>query len=567
MQILKIITHVDHILSPNQPDAGVKPCSLLYRITGVALLILISGITLGLGAVYLTYKGFKKIKIENNKKLEPIRIREESPKREKRSEEAVVESAGRHSPDRIAPSTAKVSLEAEPSPVKVEVTAGQVDDQFKSTHVFIASAPFEGKHMGDTDYAEKLVDLLKKEKIKASYITGETEYLGSALYNPKNIQTDAYRMIIDDDTRKQAVANVFNYILSHEGSKIFHLQLRTPETGCMFLPEDLKNLKKKGVKVIVTCHEWQLNNDRVHFQRQAMSYFQQSDKVVFLNQKDASHALNFAKTQLPEKEFPAKYSVTAVPVTVSIDHPPSVDEVVKRDSNILIFGLMRANKGFEEAVDLAKLISKKGLKECKVIIAGKPMSFSYFISLAKPVLALQPLDIETLTSAWNKDPVDLTEFRKAVDLIQKENRPHALPAEFHLNLNEMEMQALVSKCKYAYKPDNKGFANNASSVINLLANGCVTFSKWGIVTSDEFLKGGKYEKALSLTKDKKSMYEFSPHPEDVLAEIVKRENDPLQQLNRETVTAALKATHDQTEGIFSDQVIAKEAMDAYQEMI
>jgi hypothetical protein len=386
------------------------------------------------------------------------------------------------------------------------VAAIQISDKLKASHIFLSSGPFEGLHTGDTDYAEKIVGILKNEKIQASYITGSTtNSTGQSLYDPKSIEYQHikadHKLIIDNDNRKQAVANVINYMLSFDGPKIFHLQLRTPETGCMFLPEDLKKMRDQGIQVVVTCHEWQLNNHRPWYQDQALKYFQQVDKVIFLNPDDAAHAVNYATVNTPGKKFPSKYGVSAVPVTVNIENPPTVDEVVRRDKNIITFGLIRPNKGFEQSVALAREIKTSGLEGCKVLIAGKPVSFEYFIKLATDVLALKQDDKLKLKEAWDKDPVKLLEFKKTVSNLQKENRPDALPAEFHIDLSEQELNTLISKSKYAYKPDNKGFANNASAIINLLANGCVTFAKWGSLTDKKFLRGGAHENAIILTKE------------------------------------------------------------------
>ncbi|CUI16107.1 Conserved hypothetical protein [Candidatus Protochlamydia naegleriophila] len=439
----------------------------------------------------------------------------------------------------------------------------------KSTHVFIFSGPFEGEHTGDTDYAEKMVDLLEEEQINASYITGSTVAQGAPLYDPKDITYAGYgerRKIVDDDKRKQAVANVISHLLSFDGPKIFHLQLRVPETGCLFLPEDLKQLKEQGIKVIVTCHEWQLNNHRPWYQEQAFEYFQEADKVVFLNQEDASHAVNFSERNL--NELLDKHSVSAVPITVTIHTPPSVAEVLNRDKNIITFGLIRPNKGFEQAVYLAQKIKDNGPEGCKVLIAGKPTSFNYFMRLATPILALNEEDTTRLKQAWDQDPIHFGAFKQMIHLLQKENRPEALPAEFHIDLSEQEWQDLVSRSKYAYKPDNKGFANNASAIINLLANGCITFAKWGIVTDRQFLPGGTHGNAIILTKEQKpDLANFSPEPEEVIADIRMRESDPDQKLNRETVTAALKAAHDPIKGVFSNKVVTQDVIAVYEQFL
>lgn len=439
----------------------------------------------------------------------------------------------------------------------------------KDCHVFFSSAPFEKAHSGDTDYTQKMVSLLKEQHINASYITGSTLFQGQHLYHPETIASSIPGgRGTDDHSRKQAVDRVVNYIQSFDGPKIFHLQLRIPESGCLFSPEDLKKLRERQVRVIITCHEWQLNQERPHYQEQAFSYFQYADQVIFLNREDARHAHAFSQKKKSTFLTHDRYRIIPIPTTVSMNSP-SVEEVVRRERNIIIFGLIRANKGFEQAVELARHIKQRQeLNSCKVLIAGKPTSVDYFCSLAQSILALDLQEVDTLRRAWEEDPQHFSALKREIDRLQREQRPNALPAEFHLDLSEEALQQLISKCKYAYKPDNKGFANNASAIINLLAQGCVTFAKWGIVTDREFLPGGSYENALVLTsKQSKSLHEFYPSADEVIAKIVQRESDPQQTLNRQTIAAALKATHDPVEGVFSNEVIAQATIEAYRAIL
>jgi hypothetical protein len=49
------------------------------------------------------------------------------------------------------------------------------------------------------------------------------------------------------------------------------------------------------------------------------------------------------------------------------------------------------------------------------------------------------------------------------------------------------MPRIFAQAKYAIKFDEKGWANNASSHINALANGLIIFTGWGICTDTDVL--------------------------------------------------------------------------------
>jgi len=71
-------------------------------------------------------------------------------------------------------------------------------------------------------------------------------------------------------------------------------------------------------------------------------------------------------------------------------------------------------------------------------------------------------------------------------------------------LDEQEMDQLVTKCKYAYKPRPiEGFCQYASAIIICSLMDALHFAKWGIVTSKEFFEGGSHEGAIILHQEKK----------------------------------------------------------------
>lgn len=132
-----------------------------------------------------------------------------------------------------------------------------------------------------------------------------------------------------------------------------------------------------------------------------------------------------------------------------------------------------------------------------------------------------------------------------VELLEWEKMP--LPVFFKLNLTEPALIESFKQCKYVYKPDDKGMADNASAMISPMANGCILFTSWGVVTPAEFTAeasasasgatperykldfAGRYAKSIVLSKKKTPMT-----PENVIAAILKRESDG-NLTNRETL--------------------------------
>lgn len=434
-------------------------------------------------------------------------------------------------------------------PIK-EINLDLNNPLFPALRVFISSAPFEIEHSGDYDYGAQIAQIIGNKQVKCEFVTGSTIHKGKPLYNPELLSLDR-----KDLQRKQAVDNIRNYLLSHEGPKILHLQLRTPETGCLFSPEDLIQLRKDGIKVVITCHEWCLNNHRPNYQEQASTYFSAADHVIFLNQDDVNGAVQKAK-------IPFSYSLSAVPPTLPIRENFSEASILARKCNILCFGALRRFKGFEQAVELAEKIKERKWNHARVIIAGRPDDPYYFTQeILKKAFKLSTQEATQIGVDWrlkNKNIVWLRE--KIVQLRAKQK--DALPIDFHLDINEKEFTELATQCKYAYKPDNKGFANNASSIINLLACGCITFAKWGIVTGSDFLKGGKFENALILTPEQIALPFFEPSPDFVLAEIERREKEENQSSNRKTMSDSKKAM----EEVFHPEVIGKHMLSVYQEV-
>jgi hypothetical protein len=296
---------------------------------------------------------------------------------------------------------------------------------------------------------------------------------------------------------------------------ILNLQLRPPETGFAFIPEDIRAFQEAGIKVNVTCHEYKLNNTRRHLQAIMHGYFEAADSVSFFNAKDLNNASRHAnrsafddKTKFPlggkdvepfkhdPYDLRSKTLLTRVPPTVAYQRP-TLEEFETRPPNMIAFGLIRENKGFEQALDIARNINERewadGAKP-RMIIAGAPSS----PGLLARIIETKFDDISIARIRAENGGQELTQIisaqmegrqieRFVQDLSKRGDLREKNPIDICLNVPQKEMPGLFSRAKYAVRIDNKGWANNASGSINAFANGCVVYTGWGMDTPDEVL--------------------------------------------------------------------------------
>lgn len=84
--------------------------------------------------------------------------------------------------------------------------------------------------------------------------------------------------------------------------------------------------------------------------------------------------------------------------------------------------------------------------------------------------------------------------------------PEVLPIDIALNIDQEDTYEVFSRAKYAIKYDNKGWANNASSLISLLPLEYVLYTNWGMCT-DKKITLEPYDQAIVLPKTKYSLRE------------------------------------------------------------
>lgn len=572
--------------------------------------------------------------------------------------------------------------------------------------VFYVSLPFDEENSGDYDYCQVSVNSLIAPDINAEYIIGnrvegyDTQRANSLLNTIKAKNKgghDFYNSLqsfYNHPVRKELADLVKKYLISDKAEyKILNLQIRAPETGFLFSDVDLIDLKAKGFKICVTCHEYKLNYGRKWLQSVLHNYFIQADLVFFFNLKDLknaskhadysafldkcpvpieidrqeiSHKLltkpfdysvkssqgeihyfnamfndkvikqnlecdlfngklitalskesgvfnsgvgNFSISagnklkltgtyqhlKVPSSEIrltgialsialkanqvetvaklcgdsyeflhepydlASKSKLTRVPPTVHLGSPIPFES---KPPNIIIFGMIREGKGFEDALQIATEIAYnpdfKG--KMRILIIGNPLSYELLAQIINrkfgcdspnqahvnkelllkivnnSVLGQEAVQLiekvknekigqfKHLTSSQFMVPDELiagfyanilTEQQKIKTQVKlsdpsyiqqfiglmERNITEALPIDIFLNVNREELQYIFAQAKYAVKYDEKGWANNASGLINMLAYGCILYTGWGMCTDSEVTEK-RYKGAIILPAGK-----------------------------------------------------------------
>ncbi len=284
---------------------------------------------------------------------------------------------------------------------------------------------------------------------------------------------------------------------------ILNLQLRPPDTGMMIHPEDLILFREKGIKVVVTCHEFMLNAvcRKADLNAFSLEYFREADRVIFFNEQDR----NLATRQLVGLE--GKSSLSQVMVPGSLRSPLgagsdfSIEQRLAAPPNILFFGSLRKNKGFELIPPMAQALVKQGVQGAKIIVVGEPSDFRLVAELLvkscgvdRMVQLLPLLDTQykLKTAAQLPDIINelhdiiralISSGKKQEFIAWVQQLPIELPIEFHFSVAPEQIERLFTQCKYAFACDSpKGFAMNASAMITMLAHGCILFATGGCCT-------------------------------------------------------------------------------------
>lgn len=242
--------------------------------------------------------------------------------------------------------------------------------------------------------------------------------------------------------------------------------------------------------------------------------------------------------------------LTKVPPT-SIPTSYINEPFVGRPPNIIIFGLIRDNKGLEEALDFITHAAKD-LPSSRLIIVGKLSSNNLLADILNQKYGLiKKFDEDCIESIiQNPTNMDIIEKIKNIiideisislkktlpnfstemaenvykeyltkssqktkivhspdNVLQKfidelaEKIPEKLPIDIFLDVKPETLAELYQKAKYCIKFDDKGWANNSSSLINALFYECILYTSWGMCT-DKDVTIGEYRGSIVLPKGK-----------------------------------------------------------------
>jgi hypothetical protein len=189
-----------------------------------------------------------------------------------------------------------------------------------------------------------------------------------------------------------------------------------------------------------------------------------------------------------------------------------VTRMVNRPANLLCFGLIRANKGIEKALEF--LEKSDSNFNSTVFIVGKVMNKSAplfrkiitkifgisqgelkkialnCVAKMKPEIKKADLEISDFstipTDYFKDDKIGFNQFCQNIyDTISHEKDKH-LNVELCTNVSEEQLKEIAMKCRYAIKMDHKGMANNASTIVSCLGLFLPTFTSSGLVTGNDF---------------------------------------------------------------------------------
>lgn len=326
-------------------------------------------------------------------------------------------------------------------------------------NIYITCAPFKIKCTGDYEYLNVFKntynELFQNNQITELYCDDDDlqkyyiEELTKNVHNKSSFMKGYYNVKYNKK-RKQEILKFLKKMKKNEGPTKLIIQYRAPETGCLFYPEDIILFRRNNIEVIIVCHEFYINILRPYLKYMSVKVLNEANTTFFFNKIDYLEASKLG--------FKGAHYFTRVPVLLNMPNKLYIP-TLKREENILYFGLIRPGKGFLNILLLAKLLYEKKDNR-KVIIVGKC-----------------EMSVNILIKKWlDKIDIDLINDKLEVNAKYKSN------LEIYANPNDNLLFQMVNRCQFSYKSDGKGFALNSSSLINILYLGCILFTKSSIFT-------------------------------------------------------------------------------------
>lgn len=340
----------------------------------------------------------------------------------------------------------------------------------------------------------------------------------------------AYTIAQNDSDRKFTIKHIMYQVQQRGAGKkcAIDIHIRPPDTGAFITPRDIKKFKKLGLVVNITVHEYKQNYTRPHLQLLTHELLQQADSVLFFNDKERKNATNAANLgQIDSKrignwpfqqyDLSKKTGLTVASQVLSGENNLLPEEVLKKKPNLLCFGTIRPNKGFDIAIQLAQLI-KEYVSSARpmiciptVIVGGDPQYTNLIENMCNERFGDSVFKEYKLNNPYTFDEtsVDSSQmkrayWKKAIPTLD-ENTPILHNPYLKIIPWIDDLEAFKSQGKYFLRFDDMGMRNNGSGIISVL-NGGIVYTKWGTVTDKEYQPQNRHGQAIILTPEKYGNY-------------------------------------------------------------
>lgn len=471
----------------------------------------------------------------------------------------------------------------------------------KDTIIFVSNSLLDGFREGDGDLMDKIVINLHQLGISAIRVIENNQKVpddrktdlqtGSIITLSTTSNEDIKKLQSNflSNLNRYKGKNIILYIGSRIDAVVDKQKHIIVGSGSLYTDDFLNSLKKFGVKIVICCLEFKFYKRSLKVlpicYEMIRQHLFQSDMIHFLTEHDKS---NFEKTltilknnQLLRPHKSITCSISELPNmsgeikqlggNVRLDelknngvfisgiytvNPLSLQQILQgeevtennkndllihklnsRPNNILCLGLIRGNKGFEEAIALGKKFGEQN-KPYQIFIVGRVMESGILLfrdmlvnmfdlsknninknlisiynenknhyNLSADKLNLSISDVAVLTKVFQDNKENLNKFLQLVFNTFKLKYPqNGQFFNIYLNINEVQIHEIAMKCKYAIKLDHKGMANNASTIVSCLGLFLPTFTASSLVTGNEFQSPIHHQSFNSLHAKDKGKY-------------------------------------------------------------
>jgi len=340
-----------------------------------------------------------------------------------------------------------------------------------------------------------------------------------------DITSHYFKYVKDEQSVYQNIDGVLDTLYKKQEAEastqlkpILHIFINEPRTCGVYTREGLQQFKEKGGFVVVTVIEFRKYYDAKDANRRnTILRLMDADQILFLDKPDKLDALRYV-TLTPEfqdnnhlRQKLLSASIISVPATIM---PPAT--YTKKGNHIIVPGMIRVGKGYQQVVALARLFkSVKDHEDSEVpedskalVEPIKPKMNQYKIFVAgtvqehdasnKELHYLMEALYPSKASEINASSISqLKALLRTYQTLEKEKKLIAdLPMEILIDLSETELSLVFSQCDYAFLPAFRGATLRNSSFCTSLAHDMIIISHEGNITDPRLLRDGQYNHAM-----------------------------------------------------------------------